>query len=124
MKELLSFIDASPTAFHCVESVRKMLEEKGFKELKETEDWKLKKGDKFYVKRNGSSIIAFNLPKTGFKGFHIYSAHSDSPSFRIKENTEMVFENNYVRLNVEKYGGMIMASWYDRPLSVAGRVVV
>ena len=124
MKELLQFIDASPTAFHCVESVRKILEEKGFKELKETDDWKLKKGDRFYVKRNGSSIIAFNLPKAGFKGFHIYSAHSDSPSFRVKENPEMVFENNYVRLNVEKYGGMILSTWFDRPLSVAGRVVV
>ena len=124
MKELLQFIDASPTAFHCVESVRKILEEKGFKELKESDDWKLKKGDKFFVKRNGSSIIAFNLPKAGFKGFHIYSAHSDSPSFRVKENPEMVFENNYVRLNVEKYGGMILSTWFDRPLSVAGRVVV
>ena len=124
MKELFAFIDASPTAFHCVESVKKILDEKGFKELKESDDWKLKKGDKFYVKRNGSSLIAFNIPKGGFKGFHIYSAHTDSPSFRIKENPEMVFENNYVRLNVEKYGGMILSTWFDRPLSVAGRVVV
>ena len=124
MKELLQFIDASPTAFHCVESVKKILADNGYKELKESEDWKLKKGDRFFVKRNGSSIIAFNLPKAGFKGFHIYSAHSDSPSFRVKENPEMVFENNYVRLNVEKYGGMILSTWFDRPLSVAGRVVV
>ena len=124
MKELMKFIDASPTAFHCVENVKKALEEKGYKEFKESEDWKVKNGSKFYVKRNGSSIIAFNLPKKGFKGFHIYSAHSDSPSFRVKENPEMVFENNYVRLNVEKYGGMILSTWFDRPLSVAGRVVV
>ena len=124
MKELFNFIDASPTAFHCVESVKKILLDKGYKELSESEEWKVKKGDKFFVKRNGSSLIAFNIPKSGFKGFHIYSAHTDSPSFRVKENPEMIFETNYVRLNVEKYGGMILSTWLDRPLSVAGRVVV
>ena len=124
MKELLDFINASPTAFHCVENIKNALENDSYKELKESDSWKISKPGKFFVKRNGSSIIAFSIPKGKAKGFRIFSAHSDSPSFRIKENTEMVFENNYIRLNVEKYGGMIMASWYDRPLSVAGRVVV
>lgn len=125
MKDLFTLLDKSPSAFHCVETISQELLENGYKEVKESEDWNLKKGEKYFVKRNGSSIIAFFVPKKdSFKKFNIFSAHSDSPSFRIKENTEMVFEDNYVRLNVEKYGGMIMPSWYDKPLSIAGRVVV
>jgi len=123
MKDLFDHINASPTAFHCVATVKADLDKAGYTELKENADWSIKKGGNYYVIRNSSSIIAFSVPKGKTEGFHIFSAHSDSPSFRIKENTEMVFENNYVRLNVEKYGGMIMPSWYDRPLSIAGRVV-
>lgn len=125
MKDLAALLNQSPTAFHCVASVAEELEKKGYTELLEKDDWKLKKGGNYFVKRNGSSIIAFSVPqKEKPLGFHIFAAHSDSPSFRIKENTEMVFENNYVRLNVEKYGGMILSTWFDRPLSIAGRVVV
>lgn len=124
MKDIFEFLNDSPSAFHVVENVADALEEQCYMELNENETWHLSKSRKCYVKRNGSSIIAFAIPKKEIKGFHIFSAHSDSPSFRIKENTEMVFEENYVRLNVEKYGGMIMPSWFDRPLSVAGRVVV
>lgn len=123
MKELIDHINQSPTAFHCVATVKSELDKNGYKELFENKSWDIKNGGKFYVTRNSSSIIAFELPKGDYAGYHIFSAHSDSPSFRIKENTEMVFENNYVRLNVEKYGGMIMPTWFDRPLSVAGRVV-
>lgn len=124
MKELIKRLNSSPTAFHCVKTVEEGLLKNGFTGIKESEDFNVKSGGKYYVKRNGSSIIAFELPSGLPEGFQIFSAHSDSPSFRIKENTEMVFENNLVRLNVEKYGGMIMPSWFDRPLSVAGRVVV
>ncbi len=124
MITLKDFLDKSPTAFHCVDNIASELLKNGYKELEEGNCWDLKDGNRFFVKRNSSSIIAFSLPKDKPLGFHIFSAHSDSPSFRIKENTEMVFEDNYVRLNVEKYGGMIIPSWYDRPLSVAGRVIV
>lgn len=121
---LCEFINASPTAFHCVDTVCTNLKENGYTELLEKEAFFLEYGKSYFVKRNGSSVIAFSIPAKEAKGFHVFSTHSDSPSFRIKENCEMVFEDNYVRLNVEKYGGMIMSSWYDRPLSVAGRVIV
>jgi len=124
MKELFDFINNSPTAFHCVANVKETLLQEGYTELYEKDMWELRTPGSYFVVRNMSSIIAFRIPRASHKGFHIFSAHSDSPCFRIKENTEMVFENNYVRLNVEKYGGMILPSWYDRPLSVAGRVVV
>lgn len=125
MQNLIDFINASPTAFHCVDNVKKELEKQCYSELSEGETWRLSVSRKCYVIRNSSSLIAFAMPKTpNIKGFHIFSAHSDSPCFRIKENPEMCFEEGYVRLNVEKYGGMLMAPWYDRPLSIAGRVVV
>lgn len=122
-KKMLKFIDESPSAFHCVANVAQALEEDGYSEFSEKDNWKLSRARKGYVIRNGSSLIAFSIPVKDFKGFRIYSAHSDSPSFRIKENPEMGPEMGYVRLNTEKYGGMILSTWFDRPLSVAGRVV-
>ncbi len=83
-----------------------------------------KEEGKYYVIRNGSALIAFRIPKRDFLGFQIMASHSDSPSFKIKENPEMDVEGHYVKLNVEKYGGMLCAPWFDRPLSVAGRVIV
>lgn len=124
MKQFFDFIDSNPTAFHVVDSVKKELVKAKYTELFENSDWKIKKGGKYFVTRNDSSIIAFTVPKTGLKGFHIFAAHTDSPVFRVKEKPEMCFEDNYVRLNVEKYGGMILSSWLDRPVSVAGRVIV
>lgn len=124
MQNLFNFIDSNPTAFHVVDNVKNMLEEACYSEVSEGEEWRLSKGRKCYVVRNGSSLIAFAVPKKNIKGFHIFSAHTDSPCFRLKENPEMPFENNYIRLNVEKYGGMIISTWLDRPLSVAGRVIV
>ncbi len=97
--------------------------EAGYRELSEGDRWDLKKGGSYFVKRGETALIAFTLPKNDFKGFRIIASHSDSPYFKIKENPEMVVENAYVRLNTEKYGGMLMAPWFDRPLSVAGRVV-
>ena len=124
-KELMDFIKESPTAFHVVKNFSTMLEKAGFIKLNERNKWKIEQGGKYYVTRNDSSIIAFQVPDNmEFYNFQIAAAHSDSPAFKIKENPEMVEDNNYVTLNVEKYGGMLMAPWLDRPLSVAGRVIV
>lgn len=120
---MLDFIDASPTCFHVVDNIKKKLKEHGFKELSEDKEWKLTPGN-YYVTRNDSSIISFRIPSKNFKGFNMIASHSDSPSFKIKENPEMEAAGAYVKLNVEKYGGMLCAQWFDRPLSVAGRVIV
>ena len=125
-KEMLEFIRKSPSCFHAIASVKEMLTEKGMTELRETEDWTLQAGKGYFVTRNASSVIAFRLPDAiaGVKGFHLIASHSDSPSFKIKEHPENTVENHYVKINVEGYGGMILSSWLDRPLSVAGRIVV
>ena len=122
-KGLISFLDKSPTAFHAVSSIKKKLVASGYFELVESEKWELTEGGKYFVTRNDSSIIAFRVPSFNFAGFMIGAAHSDSPAFKVKENPEIV-ENGYVKLNVEGYGGMLMAPWLDRPLSVAGRIIV
>ncbi len=106
-----------------------MLSESGMAELRENERWNLQPGHGYYVVRGMSSIIAFIMPENNeksdkFCGFNIVASHSDSPSFKIKENPQMPGDNHYVSLNVEKYGGMIMSTWLDRPLSIAGRAVV
>lgn len=122
-KKLLKFIEKSPTAFQAVTEMTKRLDKEGFEELKEEDHWKLKKGGNYYVTRNHSAIIAFSIPQKPGK-FHIMASHSDSPSLKIKENPEIEVENAYIKLNVERYGGMIMSPWFDRPLSVAGRLIV
>ncbi len=132
--KMLEFIDASPTCFHVVDNLKKQLLENGYTELFENQQWKLvpedagskgkSKGGKYFVTRNDSSIISFRIPKKNFKGFYMMASHSDSPSFKIKENPEMEAGGAYVKLNVEKYGGMLCAEWFDRPLSVAGRLIV
>lgn len=123
-KQLLNFIDKSPTCFHVIKNMKTELLQSGFEELKENEIWKIKQGGKYFVTRNLSSIIAFRIPKGNFKGFNIMTSHSDSPSFKIKENPEMDVDKKYTKLNVEGYGGMLCAPWFDRPLSIAGRVIV
>ena len=122
-EKCLAFIDKSVSCFHAVENVEKQLKENGFTHLKENEGWKLEKGGSYYVKRNDSSLIAFRIPSGEIKGFHIAASHSDSPTFKLKAKAEVPFEDNYVKLNVEPYGGMIYATWLDRCLSVAGRVI-
>jgi aspartyl aminopeptidase len=122
--ELLSFIKNSPTQFHAVETMANEFRNAGFCELKEEDAWKLKPQGKYFVMRNHSAIVAFTIPEKVPYQFHIMASHSDSPTFKIKENPELQVENTYVKLNVEKYGGMLMGPWFDRPLSVAGRVVV
>lgn len=123
-KELIQFIEKSPTCFQAVETMKEILEQEGYSELKERDKWNLEKGGHYFVTRNDSALIAFAIPQEGLKGFRIMASHSDSPSFKIKDNPEMAVENKYVKLNVERYGGMLCAPWFDRPLSVAGRVVV
>ena len=119
-----SYIEASPTAFHAVECVKQTLEAAGSIELKENEKWTLERGKSYFVIRNDSALIAFEIPKgdgeTG--GYRIAAVHSDSPCFRIKHSPE-IRTDKYVKLNTEPYGGLIAYGWFDRPLSVAGRII-
>ena len=121
---LLDFLDRSPVPFYAVRNMKESLEKEGFRELYEGERWTLQEGDACYVCRNDSALIAFRIPKTDFTGFQIIASHCDSPMFRIKPNAEITAEGRYIKLNVEKYGGAVLAPWLDRPLSVAGRVIV
>ena len=123
-EELLQFIHKSPDCFHAVHTMEEMLEEEGYVELKENLKWEIQRGGKYFVNRNGSSLIAFTIPEGEMKGMRIIASHSDSPTFKIKENPEMESEGHYIKLNVERYGGMLCAPWFDRPLSLAGRAVV
>ncbi len=122
--ELLAFLNETPSCYHAIAAMRALLSGAGYAELREGDVWALDEGGRYFAVRNESSLIAFRLPRKAFTGFQIVASHSDSPSFKIKENPEMAVEEAYVRLNVEKYGGMLCAPWFDRPLSVAGRVVV
>ncbi len=126
MKEMLAFIEKSPTCFHAVANIKEMLDNQGFVELAEKDGWEVRPGKCYYVVRNDSSLIAFCIPENiqEIKGFHIVASHSDSPAFKVKEFPEIIVEDKYVKLNTEKYGGMILSTWLDRPLSVAGRIVI
>ena len=121
--ELLTFLEKSPTCFQVVENFSKALHFKGYTYLAEETVWNLVPGGKYYTTRNGSSVIAFRIPEGSISGFQIAASHSDSPTFKIKANPELTEGSAYVRLNAEPYGGMLMSTWFDRPLSVAGRVL-
>lgn len=140
-KEMLEFINESPTCYQVVENITRKLSGQEFVELREADDWRLTdngaednqpKG--YYVVRNDSSVIAFRLPSRKeevmpvcteeIRGFHIVASHSDSPCFKIKESPEIFVDEHYVKLNTEKYGGMILSTWLDRALSAAGRISV
>lgn len=123
-RELLHFIDKSPSSFHVIANLEEKFKEAGYVELKEWESWELTAGKTYYVTRNDSSLIAFGIPKGEVRGFHMVASHSDSPGFKIKENPEKGTDSRYVLLNTEKYGGMLLSTWLDRPLSVAGRIVL
>lgn len=122
-EKLLDFLAKSPTAFQAVDQMKKRFSEEGFTCLSEKEHWKLERGGKYFVSRNHSAFIAFSIPGEEHNCFRIIASHGDSPCLKIKEQPEIRIENAYVRLNVEKYGGMIDSSWFDRPLSVAGRIL-
>ena len=123
-EEMLEFIENSPTCFHAVANIGTMLNKAGFERLREAGEWNLQRGGRYYTERNDSSVIAFAIPTGNVKGFHMAAAHSDSPCFKIKEKPELTVEERYLQLNTEKYGGMILSTWLDRPLSVAGRLAV
>lgn len=121
---LMEFIDNSSSVFHVIDNIKKELLQKNFCELCEGEDWQIKSGGNYFVTRNMSAIIAFKVPETPITGFNIVASHSDSPSFKIKQNPEIEVGGQYISLNTECYGGMIMSTWLDRPLSIAGRAIV
>ena len=121
--EMMDFIRRSPTAFHAVANLCDKLEASGFCSLNECEPWRILPGGSYYVTRNQSSIIAFRMPEGNFDHFQLVASHSDSPCFKLKPSAQRD-ANGYAILNVEKYGGMIMQTWFDRPLSIAGRAVV
>ena len=121
--ELLSFIHNSPSIYHVVHNLAGQLQEAGFEELFENRRWKIEPGKNYFVRRNSSSLVAIRVPEGEPDRFLISAAHSDSPTFKIKEHAELR-NDNYVRINTEKYGGAIFSTWFDRPLSAAGRVFV
>ncbi|SHK58150.1 M18 family aminopeptidase [Tepidibacter formicigenes] len=125
-KELIEFISNSPTSFHAVKSCKEILKGEGFKELSLREKWDIKEGGKYFVTKNSSAITAFivNSENIEKEGFRIIASHSDAPSFRVKPNPEMISEKSYLKLNTETYGGPILNTWMDRPLSIAGRVTL
>ena len=122
--QLFDFIACSPTASHTAATVRAMLVQAGFTELLETEPWDLQPGGKYFTTRGMSALIAFQVPKKDFRAFSVVAPHGDSPCFKVKESPALPVEGQYTKLNTEVYGGMQLALWTDRPLSVAGRLAV
>ena len=123
-RRLLDFLDASPSCYHAVDNLARRLEAEGYERQREAEPWTLRTGGKYYVVRGDSSLAAFRVPGGVPAGFMLAAAHSDSPTYKVREEAEVLSAGNCVRLAVEPYGGMIARSWLDRPLSVAGRLVV
>ena len=122
IRALMDFLDASRSVYHAVSYISNILDEHGYTHLAEGDDWTLEDGGKYYITRNMSTVIAFRIPHGEPAGFLLSASHSDRPSFKLKENGEL--ESKYIRLATERYGGMLSAPWMDRPLSVAGRVMV
>ncbi len=125
-KDLIDFIDKSPSQFHAVYESEKELIENGFIKLNKAEKWKLEKGGKYFITNNSSSFIAFEIGSGDItqEGFRIIGSHTDSPTFKVKPNPEIDVEGSYIKLNTEMYGGAIASSWFDRELSIAGRVSI
>lgn len=125
-KNLIDFIDQSPTSFHATKNVEQTLIKEGFKRINMEDKWDLEKEGKYYIIKNNSAIIGFVIGKGDIAkdGFKIIGAHTDAPSFKIKPNPEISVEGKYLKLNTEVYGGPILNTWCDRPLSMAGRVTV
>ena len=120
---LLQFIAKCPTCYHVTETVSKQLLTEGYTQLHEEDSWNLVPGGRYFTVRNHASLLAFRIPETGFDHFAITLSHSDSPTYKLKPQPELK-ENGYLKLNTEGYGGMIPESWMDRPLSIAGRVML
>lgn len=125
MQKFLEFLKNSPTVFHSVDSIKQILLNNGYQELLESDKWEVQNSGKYFIIRNMSSIIAFHIGNDLDQyGFHIAASHGDYPTFKLKENAEVEVKDKYLKLNTEGYGGMICSTWFDRPLSIAGRVVV
>ena len=124
-RDLIEFIDESPSAYHVINNSVDLLLENKFEKLNINEKWELKEGGKYFVKKSDSTILSFTIGKKLdlSNGFRIFGSHTDSPGFRIKPNPEMI-TNGVVRLNTEVYGGPILNTWFDRPLSIAGRLII
>ena len=127
--KLLEFMKKSPTSYQAAGNIRKMLLEGGFEELPETSAWSLVPGGRYFTMRGQASVIAFSLPENDGDGkdllpFMTAAAHADSPAFKIKVHPEILKEKAYVLINIEKYGGMLLGPWFDRPLSAAGRALI
>lgn len=125
-EDLLQYLNDSPTAYHAVENAAEILKQHNFQELNETMEWSLQKGGKYFVIKNQSGIIAFTVGDGDLtnEGFRIIGAHTDSPNLKIKPGPCTVTPDGYVKVNVEVYGGPILSTWFDRPLAVAGRLIV
>lgn len=121
ISSMLQYIQKSPDCFHAVENLRQRLLSEGYTQLTAGE-WTLTPGGKYFVTKNGSSLMAFRVPQDRPTGFVLTASHSDSPCFRLRDHAELTGE--FVRLSAERYGGMINDCWLDRPLSVAGRVLI
>ena len=118
----IDFLNASPSGYHAVANLAAQLEDAGYTRLSEQDSWDIQPGGRYYLSRGGTSLLAFRVPQAVTGGFLMSASHSDRPTFKIKENAEL--SGAYTRLAVERYGGMLMAPWLDRPLSIAGRVLV
>lgn len=124
-EELADFLRECPSVFHTAARIGRELEANGYERLRECDPWSIQPGGRYYTTRNGSSLIAFHLgTELTDYGFQIAASHSDFPTFKIKENAELEVRKQYTQLNTEGYGGMLCATWFDRPLSVAGRLIV
>ena len=122
ISSLCRYLDAAHSVYHAVAYLEKELHEAGYTCLYENKQWDLVPGGKYYFSRGGTSLIAFRIPQDRPKGFLMSASHSDRPTFKVKENAEL--RGSYTRLAVERYGGMLISTWLDRPLSIAGRVMV
>ena len=121
-EKLLTFLDASPSVSHAAANIETELKNAGFTRLDEAKQWELTPGGKYFVSRGGSAVLAFRIPAAAPKGFMMSTSHCDRPTFKGKENGEL--GGTYTRLATERYGGMFISTWLDRPLSIAGRVLV
>ena len=124
VQKLFRFLDESPTCYHAAANAKAALTAAGAVELRESEQWKLEKGTLYVVERGDSALMAFRVPEGPFHGFLMAAAHSDSPTFKVRETAEAASAGNTLRLSVEPYGGGVWRGWLDRPLSVAGRVMI
>lgn len=122
IRDLMQYLDMAHSSYHAVRGLKDLLEENGYRPLYESSRWELLPGGKYYVTRGDNSLVAFRIPVTEPAGFMLTASHCDRPGFKVKENADLT--GKYTRLSVERYGGLLIAPWLDRPLSVAGRALV